>query len=433
MIAAGVNRIGSLLAALSTHRRIGAEAQHLGPKEEPPAPFDERAPELAAAAAKGRPLVAGSVQLVGLSELRKAMGTGWERLKTLAPAVAEAVIKRRLTSSDTYARRDEETFILCFAEHDQARAEACARRIVEDIKAALARAGPELGEINVEQFVAEIVPPHGDEFDLPLIEAFANAIRRVKFEAEQQAREWRQRLLRDAFVLYSPLFEPEKRMATLFRCLVDEQTGRSALLRLSAVASEAALREAIFDLDCLIVARSTEGFHVVVQNGGAARLLIPVNWHTLADERFRASYIGLCTDIPDAYRQHILFELHGAPSGAAGGRILELANELGRLAAGGVVEAHPSLGPLDELAGTGLYGVSLNAAGWGAGANDVAARLVRGTAIARARNLRTIVHGAETMGVIDAATRARVDFVGGKALSPAATEPRLGTPYPAVL
>ena len=427
MIGASVQRLGSLLTALSTRAWIGGNARRVN-RPAPPA-FDARARELLERAAGSHPVVAGSVHLVGIKEAREEMRAAWERVAALAPQIAEAVIRRNLGTGDTFARHDEETFILCFADADTGRAEARAQRIGDSIKRAILKAEPNAVDFSVEHFVARLDPPAVHPDDMPLVDAFATALRRVKAETEQQVQEWRQRLLREAFVLYSPLFDPEKRTPAFFRCLVDEQTGRSALVRLSNIASEAALREAIFELDCLLITRATVGLHDVVQSGGTARLLVPVTYQTLNNDRTRERYFALCADIPDAYRQYLLFELHGAPSSVPGARIVELASMAGRQGGGAVVEAHPNLGKLDDLGNTGLFGISLNAAGW-SGGSEIATRLARGTTAAHAAKLRAIVYGAETQGIVEAAVKARVDLIGGKALGPAATEPRTAATFP---
>ena len=117
------------------------------------------------------------------------------------------------------------------------------------------------------------------------------------------------------------------------------------------------------------------------------------------------------------------------PSSVPGGRIVELASMAGRQGGGAVVEAHPNLGKLDDLGNTGLFGISLNAAGW-SGGSEIATRLARGTTAAHAAKLRAIVYGAETQGILEAAVKARVDLIGGKALGPAATEPRTAATFP---
>jgi PAS domain S-box-containing protein len=72
----------------------------------PPGLRDKLAPHLQ---------VAGSIQLVGLTQIRAALGPRWEQVAERAMQTAEHVIKRRIGGSDSWSRTADENFVICFA------------------------------------------------------------------------------------------------------------------------------------------------------------------------------------------------------------------------------------------------------------------------------------------------------------------------------
>ena len=57
---------------------------------------------------------AGRIRLVGLDEVRVAMGDRWQAVAERSMATAETVIKRRCGPEDSYSRADETSFLICF-------------------------------------------------------------------------------------------------------------------------------------------------------------------------------------------------------------------------------------------------------------------------------------------------------------------------------
>ena len=60
-------------------------------------------------------LLAGSVQLIGMDEIKASLGTEWLADAKAAHEIVERTIRRHLTDSDSWERHADDAYILCFA------------------------------------------------------------------------------------------------------------------------------------------------------------------------------------------------------------------------------------------------------------------------------------------------------------------------------
>jgi hypothetical protein len=124
---------------------------------------------------------------------------------------------------------------------------------------------------------------------------------------------WREHLLRTASIRYKPVWSPSKKVVALHRAVLDEDTGRRTMQRLSSLSSVDEMLTVLFELDCLILGHAASGLHDLVGNGGRTQLIVPVNFNSLNLGTRRKRYLKLCADIPSAYRRFLLFEICDIP------------------------------------------------------------------------------------------------------------------------
>src|ERR1700730_2149654 len=94
--------------------------------------FDQRVSKAIANRPNGSTKVlAGTVQLVGMNEIRRALGDRrWEAVAGKAHEITETTIRAHLTEHDAFDRRDDETYILCFADANKVNGAQKSQRIV---------------------------------------------------------------------------------------------------------------------------------------------------------------------------------------------------------------------------------------------------------------------------------------------------------------
>jgi len=373
-------------------------------------------------------LLAGSVQLIGMNEIKTSLGAEWLAVAKAAHEIVERNIRRHLTESDSWERHADDAYILCFAGVDKADAERRTRRIVDETKAALQAEAPGTKELRIDHTVAELDwedVTEKSETEGSLLAALASSLHQVQAEAHEAAKTWRRTLLRDTRILYGPMWRSSDRNVSLYRCMVDESTGRVAIDRLHCISSADEISEAVSDLDCLILSRTVEGLHRLIQSGASAEFLLPVNYITMHDRAHREAYLTLARDVPEPYRRFLNFELHSIPAGAPLSRLVELSQMIkpyGNAVAASATNLTPQR--VAELGASGLFAASMDADTIPGSPSEILARLSRFVTVARTANLKSIVNGADTLGLARAAIEAKVDFAGGKAFGVAVETPR---------
>ncbi|MBI1245796.1 MAG: hypothetical protein GC202_12385 [Alphaproteobacteria bacterium] len=369
-------------------------------------------------------VMAGSIQFLGMTEIKERLGARWDAVADIAGKVAEQTIRRHISIEDAYQRQGADAFVLCFASPDRAHAEAKTRRIAEDIATVLARQAPQAG-FRIDHTVAEMKWADIDNGEADLIaEQIAKELRQIRERAEVAARAWRNELIRNAGVRFGPIWHPPRRTVACYRAMLNEQTGTHALQRLSGITSPKELKSTLHELNCLVVGRAIKALDALLHAGGMAQILVPVNFNSLNDRTAREKYLNLCRDIPENYQRLILFEVHGAPPGTPISRLIEVALTLKLFGHGVLVELPATSSRLQDLASVGLFGLSVDARSLPRDCGQAATVLTRLGAAAATFNLKVFVHGADTVGMLDAAQNAHADYIDGRAVAMPLTEPK---------
>src|SRR5512146_2218139 len=136
MLRRALSSFGRFLVSVTTEPV--PEAPKLGiSRSKSRAEFGKRATRLARDHGPENPLLAGSIQVLGLSEIAQEMGLGWKTKSAALLGLAEDAIDRHLQQGDTYVRGDGDSFILCFTASDSKSAKERLQAITDDIRHAL--------------------------------------------------------------------------------------------------------------------------------------------------------------------------------------------------------------------------------------------------------------------------------------------------------
>jgi hypothetical protein len=374
---------------------------------------------LAASRKRSSSVLAGSVQLIGMEEIRRSLDGNWAAVSDKAHAVAERTIAEHLSYGDVFELNQNDTFVVCFARPDKSDAERRTHQIVEAIKIALARELPEAQRPGVSHAVAEL--EWGDVEDDQggsLTDMLARSLRRVQEEANETVKVWRRALLREAYVVYRSVWSAGHRENPMYQCLVDEVTGKRTLERLTNVSSVELVCEALAELDEVVLGRAVEGLHAAMQSGTRADLLVPVNFMSIKNQRRREQYIRLCRELPDSYRKFISFEIHSVPLGEPLDQVLDLVHFLkGAVSGVAVGSAQLERYQIDELARGGVFAISTPAGPLSLSRRDVIARYSDFAMLVKSAGMKAMIHGAGTVGLFEAAKIGGIDFVDGNAIS----------------
>jgi hypothetical protein len=381
--------------------------------------FDQRARKVVGERQKSSgKILAGAIQLLGMDDIKKAMGNDWKAVASRAHDIAERIIRSQLSDADAYDRRNGDTYILCFAKLSKAEAEQKTNEIVVAIKKQLAEQVPEAPGIHVDHQVSEIEWAEDLGDDASIFDVLAESLQRIREETAQAAKRWRRVLLEESRVVFRPLWPSKRQALPIFCCLLDSVSGKTALARVSSASSSDELLDTMSELDCAILGRAVEGFHSFRQNDGACSIIVPVTFHTVNDRQRRGRFVALWDNIPEAYRQSICLEFHSIHPGVPNVRLIEVIQYLRPLCGGIILQTPADEQRIRQMSGTGLFGIALDAAWLSQFGVQPTLYLSRFVKLATVNKLRTIAHGLNTTGMFEAARKAGFDYLAGDAVAP---------------
>jgi PAS domain S-box-containing protein len=130
-------------------------------------------------------IVAGKVQLVGLTDVRKALGERWRDVSASVFALAEHILRRHIGPNDSCHRTADDGFLVCFAELDEAEAHTKAQTIADEIRATLTSVAPEMASAGVTGFAARVsIDSNESGSDEAIIQALEGRLARERRRLE---------------------------------------------------------------------------------------------------------------------------------------------------------------------------------------------------------------------------------------------------------
>jgi hypothetical protein len=377
-------------------------------------------------ALQGTPLVAGSLELVGLEDIRDALGDAWEQVAETAKTVAEAELQLQLGEADVYRHYDAFSYVVCFADLDKAEAAVRAGNIALKLKAKLIFQIPQIAEvIGVEHFITDIDREALRRGGTSLTERLFETLRQVRTEARETARRTRQALLRDIQLQFAPAWHTSKHVVVLNRCLLDQTSGTRTLAQFQAMADPQQIDQTLAELDCMLLTKAIETLHHAASSRPSGALLIPVSYRTLNNARWCNEYRGLLQMMPDTYRKLLILEIGEMPAGVSPARLGELIEQMTPYVKGVSLEVAIDHPDLETILEQGSWALAVNITGSQSADPQVPMRLKRFAGAATAARTISLAHGANSMGLALAAVDAGFSYVDGPAIHPTMREPKV--------
>ena len=276
----------------------------------------------------------------------------------------------------------------------------------------------------MRQFVAEVDYGAGLDAGQSFAETLLQSLHAIRQEADAACLRHREALLKDAEVFYRPVWDAARKRVPIFRSVLDERTSGTSLDYLQSLSSPDELHRAIADLDCLTFSRTIRDLHALVQDNGKAWFLIPAHFETLNAKSSREEYLKLCAAIPEGYRTFVLLEIYGIPECTPTGRLLDFVALLRGSCRALVFDLSFSEKHIAELGTAGVFGISTDLSGFRKTPAVVAQRFARYAELVQTKRLSTIAHGADTLGLVEAAIAAGFGYVSGQGITPVLPKPR---------
>ncbi len=377
----------------------------------PAVPTSTRVLEAMAKRSGGR-VLAGQIQILGLDEIKAALGDRWSRCYEQVRALAESAIRKRLSNEDVFEYLPDQRFLICFGSLDQAEAAAKAQTIAREIRSLI------LGRDDIDpdmrthcEIAAEV---HEVGASPAEIESVDDVVNMVATRVEQAAQQSRQRegttiarmvrtgvLQQIAIVTASGAPTPLAIAGFDAKSRVDIRALRNA--RPSSDELEA-------ELDILRLGKASEA---ICKTAHLSRpvLFVDISYTTLESRRLLGRYLKVCASLSEATVGRMVLNVRGMPRGVVTSRSLPLLNPIRQYCRQVALEL-PALtlgtidpGTLRTPILTGRYHTLLSSA------EGVGEPIKRAMAEIRAKKARLLVH--DVPGIAEAALLLEqgVDFI----------------------
>jgi EAL domain-containing protein (putative c-di-GMP-specific phosphodiesterase class I) len=370
-------------------------------------------------------LIAGSVAIVGLDDIKAALGERWEISAKRVLTLAHSEIRKRLLPDDIMRSEQDGLFSICFASPNQQEAQEKASRISKEVKQALLRDMPEFSAtLVVRKYVTDIALDDLGSDPSSLAERLGAAMARLRLETDNARLHYRKTLLREFQIYYAPVWDPQAERLVMNRCVIDLTMGFTTLSQFQAIADPDQMADTLADLDCVVLARALEALHNVRQSQPGASVIVPVGFQTLAGVRSHAEFTRLLESIPDGYRPSLVLEITAIPASATAERVQTVLDTLAAYTNRTLLQLNGNPAIVDALDARSLWGVAWNLTGWdrpGTTQQNFGKFVIER---AVARKLVTIAHGANSISQAVSAVELGFNYVDGTAIHLSVDAPR---------
>ncbi len=354
--------------------------------------------------ARKESLMAGDVQLIGLSEIRDWVGDGWNSVKRSIHKLVEEAIEPELEDGDVYFLADDERYMLVFAQLNAEQSEKKARKIAETVLAALAKVQAPPGTVLTTR--VRVVPVETsdsliDAAQGSVVETVGKEIESSEEKVLDQFEETKSSLK----PLYWPATNIPKGLISFYRGEI-VQEGKAPVGSSSAVTAE-------MDKFGLMQLGEDLGKRKGLRTKALA--LLSCHYETLAERAARTDFLDSADLIPPDVRKRIALEIIGMPVEVSQARLNQIFTEMSPFFRGFVCRLPTSFSDIGRFEGIKLLGISTDGSLLGKNRPRKAQFKVykRFADLAHGRSIRTFFIGAQSVEAAIAARRAEFDYVDG--------------------
>ncbi len=470
-----IARLINWLASLFGRSPDGADALVTTPRIDPR--FDAKAIENLLAAMREQRMETsdGSIQMVHFGALPQAIGRRWAGYVERAMRLSESVLLKRLGKDDFFTRYADFAFIVVFADTEDHAAPRKAQALSEDIQHRLLLDRELSGQVPIREVIRRITDLLGDDTPAKILKlakaldsnaklkekeahgsgktpAPANpspsAVKEKSADRPAKPREKAAAITEDKFkalsarpadgpqgalpdwmgnlsAAFRPMLHVNNRVVGIYAGFPLRVTPDREKLIGEAVYPKGGAGDLTTAIDLLLARHVLDELRIAVGAQNKTQISTMATLNSLATSSELGSLIH---SLGEKESRQFIIEIAGVrPSTPTG----QLSETIGKLRS--KVRSVNLLMPLRDSNFDSFADIGLNAIGCNVmapvlkklSAEEVAEAMVKFVEYAKAAGLGTYFHGIDTSYLLDAATRAGVDFITGDAFEPAVNQPGL--------
>jgi PAS domain S-box-containing protein len=267
----------------------------------------------------------GHIKLVGLDEVRTALGDRWAAAAHRAMLTAEAVIKKHCGPQDSFSRADDTSFLICFGKLSEEESAFRAAMISREIRTRLIGQGETPDNAYVRSIAARIrvtdQSGSNDALQDALLDGLDQQLERIEREARQTLRD----ALSGAVCDFSPIHGRNPEQVVAGQILLPRRLERQIFTALAALPPKEA---AGFDLDGLMMGLAAQQAVSGMVRGETMPLLVRISFDIFATRAATERFFGICEKIDRRMTGRLVLLLSSVPNGVPRTRLQDCVNRL---------------------------------------------------------------------------------------------------------
>jgi len=272
--------------------------------------------------------VAGMIKLVGLEEVKAALGPRWPEVEQRAMETAQHVIKTSLGPGETFSMSSEGGFVICFADRSEEEASFTAAMIGRRIRERLVGQGEEMAALQVTAIAGTVEVPaaieeSGKPVDLSDLLERRLIARRVEIEAK--ARRMLAEAITETRCAMVPVQARDGSRVVAYYAEIPKPAYRTMVAAHAGLPAE---EQANFDLDSATLRLAADRVQQGMLSDPVGTVFVDVDFGIFLRRAARQSYIETCRSLNPVLRQRLILVLTHLPAGIASAPLHDCAQRL---------------------------------------------------------------------------------------------------------
>jgi hypothetical protein len=352
----------------------------------------------------------GSVQTIGLEEIKAEIGSRWDKLKESIWSHLDMLLRQKLGSTDFYIQLDETSFLVSMPSASMEEAQIFCLRIAHELHASLlGRCEPaKLRIARATEIVGDViqrVPLTGEKLTLLAAQA---RLETPSSQAESLAHETfgsGKRTQKTEFLhRFVPVWDAQKQAITTYRCVspIDQVTAGNTRQDTKAK----------FETMCTVsrIRFATSTLSRRLAAGERFLVWIPVSYEMLGSPVGRMEIAAICRGLSSELRPYLIFEIGDLPHGVPQSRMSELVGSLRPFCRGVVAQLPAGIANYGAYAGAGLNAIGLSFA-VGIGGAEMGSELLKLCLVAKKQRIMSFALDVSSEDLLLAARAEGVNFL----------------------
>ncbi len=267
----------------------------------------------------------GHIKLVGLDEVRTALGDRWAAVAHRAMVTAEAVIRKHCGPQDSFSYADETSFLICFGKLSEAESAFRAAVISREIRTRLIGQGENADSAFVRSIAARIrvsdQTGSNDALQAALLDGLDQQLERIERDARQTLRD----ALSGAVCDLGRVLGRNPEQVVACQILLPRRLEQQIF---SALAALPAKESAGFDLDGLMMGLAAQQAVSGMGRGETMPLLVRISFDIFATRAATERFFAICEKIDQRMTARLVLLLSSVPNGVPRTRLQDCVNRL---------------------------------------------------------------------------------------------------------